>query len=102
MIVAVGTILKSVVQDENSYKIESWKYRELYHKDVNPHYDIGLIRLSKDISFTKNVQPVMLAETDTTKVRDVVTLIGFGKFEVSNSKDFICFLIKIFLFLYTF
>lgn len=83
----VGTNKIFCDADSITYLIENWIYHEMYDPE-SQIYDIGLIRVTKDIMFNTKVLPIQLDTVgDSTVVNKEVTLVGFGVNNVIIKKN---------------
>nr|P00768.1 RecName: Full=Chymotrypsin-2; AltName: Full=Chymotrypsin II [Vespa orientalis] len=79
--VTVGSVLLN--KEEAVYNAKELIVNKNYNS-IRLINDIGLIRVSKDISFTQLVQPVKLPVSNTIKAGDPVVLTGWGRIYVNG------------------
>lgn len=72
--------------DGATYRIDSIKKHEK-HDGYTHHHDISLIRTSKEIVFTANIQPIALP-TQNDPGNTAVVVSGWGKTEVKLKQNF--------------
>nr|P00769.1 RecName: Full=Chymotrypsin-2; AltName: Full=Chymotrypsin II [Vespa crabro] len=79
--VHAGSVLLN--KEEAVYNAEELIVNKNYNS-IRLINDIGLIRVSKDISYTQLVQPVKLPVSNTIKAGDPVVLTGWGRIYVNG------------------
>lgn len=78
--VHAGTIYLNEIGD--AYQAESVTWHTGFN-DYELNYDVGLIRLNRDIVYTDNVKPIPLAQKDIV-VEDLPCVVsGWGRTSVS-------------------
>jgi len=83
-IVHAGTIYLNETGD--AYQAESITWHRA-SDDFERNFDIGLIRLNRDIAFSNVIKPIALAQEDFAKENLTCTISGWGRLSVSNPSN---------------